>query len=143
MGISSELITGNKKTPCKKKKKYRMTFASELWDKYDIVMKHVDNGRKFSDTFAKYAQNKSNTYKDLARKLISFCSVKEIETGSLSTAWEKMKAEETGVSTAYGEMADNLIRLIHTPITTFLKDTSKQKSALKKTSQEIDRRIKK
>lgn len=109
-------------------------FSDELWDKFDVVVKKVRNGKNFTGIAAKFLQKRAQIESTYAKSLAKLCKDKafsgeDLEMGTLKDCWLSIRDETESCANKHDTLADE-INALYEQMQTYLNEQRKNRKLL-------------
>lgn len=109
------------------------TFADDLWDKFELIVKQVRNGKNFTGTAAKYLIKRAQIEREYAKNIHKVAQDKafsaETELGSVRDCWQSTRDEFADFSNKHENLANELTKIAEL-IQVYLNDKKKYRKTL-------------
>ncbi|GAM23067.1 hypothetical protein SAMD00019534_062420 [Acytostelium subglobosum LB1] len=109
-------------------------FSEDLWDKFDGVVKKVDNGKAFTNVVSKFLAKQQQIESVYAKSMVKLCKDKtyapDMEIGSLRDAWQVYRDQLEIAANQHEEFSQRIETLINNSINAYLTESKKQRKAL-------------
>ncbi|KAN0039827.1 hypothetical protein ACTA71_007064 [Dictyostelium dimigraforme] len=109
-------------------------FSEDLWDKFESVVKKVDNGKIFTQQLSKFLSKQQQIESAYAKSLVKLCKDKsfapEVEMGTLRDSFQCYREQLELIGALHEEFSNRLEKLVSLGIDGYLEESRKQRKAL-------------
>ncbi|KAN0025287.1 hypothetical protein ACTFIU_003547 [Dictyostelium citrinum] len=109
-------------------------FSEDLWDKFESVVKKVDNGKIFTQQLSKFLSKQQQIESAYAKSLVKLCKDKsfapEVEMGTLRDSFQCYREQLELIGALHEEFSNRLEKLVTLGIDGYLEESRKQRKAL-------------
>ncbi|KAM9971286.1 hypothetical protein ACTFIW_011263 [Dictyostelium discoideum] len=109
-------------------------FSEDLWDKFESVVKKVDNGKIFTQQLSKFLSKQQQIESAYAKSLVKLCKDKsfapEVEMGTLRDSFQCYREQLELIGALHEEFSNRLEKLVTIGIDGYLEESRKQRKAL-------------
>ncbi|KAK5574709.1 hypothetical protein RB653_009962 [Dictyostelium firmibasis] len=109
-------------------------FSEDLWDKFESVVKKVDNGKIFTQQLSKFLSKQQQIESTYAKSLVKLCKDKsfapDVEMGTLRDSFQCYREQLELIGALHEEFSNRLEKLVTIGIDGYLEESRKQRKAL-------------
>jgi uncharacterized membrane-anchored protein YhcB (DUF1043 family) len=121
------------------------TFADDLWDKFDLIIKQVRNGKNFTGTAGKYLLKRAQIEREYAKSIHKLAQDKsfaaDTELGTVRDCWNSTRDELADFSNKHETLANELTKIAEL-IQTYLNDKKKYRKTLVANGDKLTKELK-
>ncbi|EGG22363.1 SH3 domain-containing protein [Cavenderia fasciculata] len=121
-------------------------FSEDLWDKFEGVVKKVENGKVFTNTMSKFLSKQQQIESAYAKSMIKLCKDKslapDMEIGTLRDSWQVYRDQLEAISNLHDEFSQKLEKLIASNVEFYLEESRKQRKALVASGEKLTKDLK-
>lgn len=120
------------------------TFADDLWDKFDAIIKQVRNGKNFTGTASKYLLKRAQIEREYAKSLHKLAQDKtftgESELGTVRDCWQSTRDELADFSLKHENFATEMTKTVEL-MTAYLNEKKKYRKTLVANGDKLTREL--
>lgn len=121
------------------------TFADDLWDKFELIVKQVRNGKNFTNTAGKYLQKRAQIEREYAKNIHKLAQDKsfsaDTELGTVRDCWSTTRDEFADFSSRHETLAVELTKIADS-IQNYLNEKKKYRKTLVANGEKLTRELK-
>ncbi|EFA78618.1 SH3 domain-containing protein [Heterostelium album PN500] len=121
-------------------------FSEDLWDKFDGVVKKVDNGKVFTNLMSKFLLKQQQIESLYSKSMIKLCKDKsfapDMEIGTIRDSWQIYRDQVEAISVLHEEFSNKLEKIIVSGIDSYLEDSRKQRKGLVAAGEKLTKDLK-
>jgi len=109
-------------------------FSEDLWDKFESVVKKVDNGKHFTQSLSKFLIKQQQIESHYSKSLIKLCKDKsfapDTEIGTLRDSFQVYREQIELIATLHEEFSTKLEKIVTAGIDQYIEESRKQRKGL-------------
>lgn len=121
------------------------TFADDLWDKFELIVKQVRNGKNFTNTAGKYLLKRAQIEREYAKSTLRLTQDKafnaDTELGTVKDCWFTTREEFGNFSSRHENLATELTKIAEA-MQNYLNEKKKYRKTLVANGDKLTRELK-
>ncbi|KAF2068598.1 hypothetical protein CYY_010076 [Polysphondylium violaceum] len=109
-------------------------FSEDLWDKFESVVKKVDNGKHFTQSLSKFLIKQQQIESNYAKSLIKLCKDKSFapdnEIGTLRDSFQVYREQVELIAMLHEDFTSKLEKIVTGGIDLYIEESRKQRKGL-------------
>eukprot|EP01132_Coremiostelium_polycephalum_P001087 gene1087-1378_t len=121
-------------------------FSEDLWDKFESVVKKVDNGKIFTASMSKFLMKQQQIESNYAKSMIKLCRDKsfapDMEMGTLRDSFQLYREQLEVIGLLHEDFSQKLERIIQNGLEAYIEESRKQRKALVASGERLTKDLK-
>ncbi|KYR00780.1 SH3 domain-containing protein [Tieghemostelium lacteum] len=121
-------------------------FSEDLWDKFESVVKKVDNGKVFTQTMSKFLLKQQQIESAYAKSLVKLCKDKsfapDMEIGTLKDSFQTYREQLELIGQLHEDFSAKLEKIITNGLELYLEESRKQRKSLIASGEKLTKDLK-